>query len=104
VRPEAGKGLVNFKINLPEHRFHSCFPAYSLLTALAHRRRQLKHLCRGSLGQLRAFQQTLAKRGTLTKKQLIRIHDKWAGISQTCDLQPYCGVIVYWVQKRLAKL
>ncbi len=56
------------------------------------------------LGQLRAFQQTLAKRGTLTKQQLIKIYDKWAGISQTGDLQPYCGVIVYWAQKRLAQL
>jgi hypothetical protein len=26
-------GLVNFKINLLEHRFLSCFPAYSLQTA-----------------------------------------------------------------------
>ena|GEM_PF-4756471 len=32
MRPEAGKGLVNFKTNLSEHRFHSCFPAYRLLT------------------------------------------------------------------------
>ena len=56
------------------------------------------------LGQLRALEKTLAKRGTLTKQQLIRIYEKWAGISQAGDLQPYCGVIVYWAQKRLAQL
>ena len=56
------------------------------------------------LGQLRAFQQTLAKRGTFTKQQLIRIYEKWSGISQTGDLQPYCGVIVYWAQKKLAQM
>jgi len=61
------------------------------------------HLKNSRIAQLRALQQTLAKRGTLTRQQWTKILEQWAGVSNADDLRPYCGVVIYWVQKRLSR-
>jgi hypothetical protein len=55
------------------------------------------------IAQLRAFQQTLSRNGKLTKKQLLKKFEDWAGITHANKLRPYCGVVAYWIQKALAR-
>lgn len=62
------------------------------------------HLKNARLTHLRAFQKALAKRGQLTRQQLTKIVEEWAGISHANDLRPYCGVVVFWAQKKLSRL
>lgn len=53
---------------------------------------------------LHAFQQTLTKRGTLSKARWESLLAKWEGDSGTQYLEPYCGVVIYWIRKKLARL
>ena len=53
---------------------------------------------------LRAFQQTLEKRGTLSRQTWERLLGEWNGESYTGELKPYCSVIAYWIEKKLARL
>ncbi len=57
----------------------------------------------GRLAALRALQKALRVRGTLTKQQWERLLAEWSGTSHTNDLRPFCGVIVYWIRKKLAR-
>jgi uncharacterized protein (TIGR02646 family) len=61
------------------------------------------HLKNGRVAALRALKEFLRKRGTLNKQRWERLLDEWSGTSHTNDLQPFCGVIVYWIRKRLAR-
>ncbi len=53
---------------------------------------------------LDAFTATLGKRGTLQKVTVERFLEDWNGQSHPNQLLPYCQVIVYWLQKRLARI
>jgi len=54
--------------------------------------------------ELRAFLMGVKIRGAFTKQQLRKIIDVWSGSSDNGPLRPYCGVILYWAQKRLSRL
>jgi uncharacterized protein (TIGR02646 family) len=53
---------------------------------------------------LRAFQRTLQKRRMLTRLTWVKLLGEWNGESDTGELNPYCSVIVYWIEKKLARL
>lgn len=50
---------------------------------------------------LDAFLQAFRKDGGLSLSTLEKWLKKWSGESTTGDLQPFCQVIVYWIQKRM---
>jgi uncharacterized protein (TIGR02646 family) len=52
---------------------------------------------------LEAFEGALLKRGNLTRIALEKGLRWWNGESHAGDLEPFCEVIVYWLQKRLAR-
>src|ERR1035437_1563127 len=54
--------------------------------------------------RLDAFKITLDRRGSLHRTTLEKWIRDWNGESQTGDLQPFCQVVVYWLQKRLARV
>lgn len=43
-------------------------------------------------------------RGKLNKEKLVRYRDKWAGDSHVDQLQPYCMIVVYYLEKKIANL
>ena len=61
------------------------------------------HLRYGRLAALRALKRMLNVRGSLTKKQWEKLLGEWSGTLHTNDLQPFCGVIVYWIRRKLAR-
>lgn len=62
------------------------------------------HLKNGRLAALRGLQGMLRKRGGLTKQHWQKLLEEWSGTSHANDLQPFCGVIVYWIKKKLGRL
>jgi uncharacterized protein (TIGR02646 family) len=52
---------------------------------------------------LAGFTDTIARRGQLERATLERWLRKWNGESDPGELQPFCQVVVYWLQKRLAR-
>jgi len=52
---------------------------------------------------LRAFQSTLRKRGALSRQAWERLLQQWNGEAYGEGLMPYCQVIIYWIQKKLAR-
>ena len=55
-------------------------------------------------GVLKAFQRAIEKRGTLSREALDRLLGKWNGESDPGGrLEPFCQVVVYWVQKKQKK-
>lgn len=52
---------------------------------------------------LTAFQDGLAKRGPLRRKELEKWLLWWNGESHSGELEPFCQVIIYWLRKRLAR-
>lgn len=52
---------------------------------------------------LDAFKGTLAKRGNLKRATLLKWLQDWNGDSQVDNLREFCQVVVYWLQKRLAR-
>ena len=61
------------------------------------------HLKNGRVAALRALQEMMRKRGTLNRQRWERLLGEWNGQSHTNDLRPFCGVIVYWIRKKLAR-
>ena len=54
---------------------------------------------------LESLQKMLAKRGgSLTRIAWENLIADWNGASGAIDLQPYCGVVIYWARKHLARL
>jgi hypothetical protein len=43
------------------------------------------------------------RKGTLKKGDWERILEDWSGAHHNEVLRPYCGVIIYWVRKKLAR-
>lgn len=41
-------------------------------------------------------------KGKLNKEKLVRYRDKWAGDSHADQLQPYCMIVVYYLDKKIA--
>jgi uncharacterized protein (TIGR02646 family) len=62
------------------------------------------NLKNGRLAALRGLQGMLRTRGGLTKQHWQKLLEEWSGTSHANDLQPFCGVIVYWIKKKLARL
>jgi hypothetical protein len=62
------------------------------------------HLKNGRAAALHALQEMMKKRGMLNKQRWEKLLGEWSGTSHMNDLQPFCGVIVYWVRKKLARL
>jgi uncharacterized protein (TIGR02646 family) len=72
------------------------------------------YLVNSRLGELRAFQKTLIKRPVLlnesrANRRKVRqswgsLLSEWEGNSNFGDLKPFCGVIVYWIKKKLARV
>ncbi len=52
---------------------------------------------------LDAFKETLDRRGELPRKTLEKWLADWNGESHTGELRKFCQVIIYWLQKRLAR-
>lgn len=52
---------------------------------------------------LDAFKATLEKRGTLKRAILLKWRQDWNGESQAGELRELCQIVVYWLQKRLAR-
>jgi hypothetical protein len=61
------------------------------------------HLKNRRVAALHALQKMMKKRGMLNKQRWEKLHEELTGISHTNDLQPFCGVIVYWIRKKLAR-
>jgi uncharacterized protein (TIGR02646 family) len=61
------------------------------------------HLKNGRAAALHALQEMMKKRGTLNKHRWEKLLEEWSGTSHTNDLEPFCGVIVYWIRKKLAR-
>jgi uncharacterized protein (TIGR02646 family) len=61
------------------------------------------HLKNGRAAALHALQEMMKKRGTLNKQRWEKLLEELTGSSHTNDLQPFCGVIVYWIRKKLAR-
>lgn len=53
---------------------------------------------------LDALTLSIAKRQPLNRPQLLRWLADWSGDSTVGDLDPYCQVVVYWINKKLARL
>jgi uncharacterized protein (TIGR02646 family) len=49
------------------------------------------------------FHKSLPRQGTLTKGNLQRMQKDWGKAATGIELRPYCGIVVYWVKKRLAR-
>jgi uncharacterized protein (TIGR02646 family) len=62
------------------------------------------HLKNSRIAELVAFHKAFKIRGTLTRQQLNKIIGEWSGASHANALRPYCGVVVYWARKRLARM
>lgn len=52
---------------------------------------------------LDAFKATLAKRGTLSRQSVERELRMWNGEAHDHELNPFCQVVIYWLNKRLAR-
>jgi uncharacterized protein (TIGR02646 family) len=55
------------------------------------------------LSLLEAFRQSLPRDKNLTKGELRKMEKIWGSGATGVELQPYCGIVVYWVRKRLAR-
>jgi uncharacterized protein (TIGR02646 family) len=55
------------------------------------------------LSVLDAFRKSLPRNKTLTKGELRAMEKYWGRGATGIELQPYCGIVVYWVKKRLAR-
>ena len=55
------------------------------------------------LSVLDAFRKSLPHDKALTKGKLRTMEKYWGGRATGIELQPYCGIVVYWVRKRLAR-
>lgn len=72
------------------------------------------YLVNSRLGELRAFQKTLNKRPALlsqlhANRRKVRqswesLLAEWKGDSNFGDLKPFCSVIIYWINKKLARI
>ena len=52
---------------------------------------------------LRSFQRALEIRGSLKRQQWQKLLDEYSGATHTNTLPEFCGVIIYWVRKKLAR-
>jgi uncharacterized protein (TIGR02646 family) len=55
------------------------------------------------LSVLDAFHQSLPGNRTLTKGELRKMEKDWGSGAAGVELKPFCGVVVYWIRKRLAR-
>lgn len=55
------------------------------------------------LSVLDAFCRSLPANRTLTKGELLRMEKEWGSGATGIELNPFCGVVVYWIRKRLAR-
>jgi uncharacterized protein (TIGR02646 family) len=55
------------------------------------------------LSLLDAFRKSLPRGKDLKRGDLRRMEKDWGRGATGVELQPYCGVVVYWVKKRLAR-
>lgn len=53
---------------------------------------------------LLGLQKTLEKRGPLSRQEWERLHGEWSGKSKAGELEPFCSVVVYWIEKKLARM
>jgi uncharacterized protein (TIGR02646 family) len=57
------------------------------------------------IGALESFKELYLRRnGTLTRNEWLRLLDDWTGANHNGELKPYCGVVIYWLKKRIARL
>ena len=61
------------------------------------------YLKNGRTAALHALQKMMKMRGTLNKQRWRKLLEELTGTSHTNDLQPYSGVIAYWIRKKLAR-
>lgn len=52
---------------------------------------------------LESFKLLLRKKGTLNRGEWEHLLERWTGRNHDGELEPYCGVIIYWIRKRLAR-
>lgn len=62
-----------------------------------------KFLVNNRKATLRAFQETLPKRGPLSRTALEKWLRQWNGEGDDGELPAFCQVVVYWLRKRLAR-
>ena len=62
------------------------------------------YLVEGRKKALEGFKMGLSKRGTIGKDTLNRMIEKLCETTGSKGLEPFCGVIVYWLRKRLARI
>jgi len=62
----------------------------------------VSYLVNSRKGVLTAFQAAMGKR-ELSQAVLQKWLEDWDGESKSGDLRPFCGVVVYWLRKRLAR-
>lgn len=60
-------------------------------------------LVRNRKSTLDSFQRALPKTGAISAAKLENWLRRWSGDSGPGELEPYCQVVVYWLQKRLAR-
>ena len=52
---------------------------------------------------LDSFREALPKQGTLGRGALLRMIHDWNSKADGGGLRPFCGIVVYWLRKRLAR-
>jgi uncharacterized protein (TIGR02646 family) len=63
----------------------------------------LEYLKKNREAVLDGFIYSLPKIGPLKKSELKRMIKEWSGADGRARLHPFCGVVVYWLRKRLAR-
>jgi uncharacterized protein (TIGR02646 family) len=57
------------------------------------------------IGALESFKVLYLKRdANFTRNDWQRLLDDWSGANHNGELRPYCGVVIYWLKKRIARL
>lgn len=55
-------------------------------------------------GALESFKELYLRRDAkLTRSDWQRLLDEWSGASDNGELRPYCGVVIHWLKKRIAR-
>lgn len=53
---------------------------------------------------LQGLQKAIEKKGPFTRPEWERLRGEWSGQTHTAELHPYCSVVVYWIDKKLASM
>jgi hypothetical protein len=53
---------------------------------------------------LQGLQKAIEKKGPFTRPEWERLRGEWSGQTHAAELHPYCSVVMYWIDKKLARM